>query len=216
MAATSAPAFAAMPRINLLPKSELARRERESLTRGWVWGVIAAILVAVLLIAGAYWLKFSADQRLAAEQARTNELLVELAALSATSEALATESELTAFRQEAMATDLAWRPVIATVVGVLPEGVQLTGFELTVGGVPDGSDPATAAGLTGTLRLDSPTPVQIVEVVRSLRGVEGVLMADGQAVTSSTAEAERYAYLLTVTFDQTAYSGAYAPDSESE
>ncbi|MHC3000389.1 hypothetical protein [Microbacterium sp. HJ5] len=210
------PAFASMPRVNLLPKSEIARREREVLTRKWAWGVLAAMLIALLLIGGAFFLKLTADQRLAAEQARTNDLLVELAALSGTSEALATEAELTAFRTEAMATDVGWQPVVDSVENVLPTGVSLTGFELTVGSMPGDGDPATAAGLTGLIRLDSPTPVDIVDVVRSLRAVEGVLEADGQAVTSSTSEAARYAYLLTVTFDQTVYTGEYAPVAEEE
>ena len=61
-----------------------------------------------------------ADHRLAAEQARTNELLTEIASLSEVSQALATEAELTDFRTQAMATDLAWSPVLAKVTGVLP------------------------------------------------------------------------------------------------
>lgn len=208
------PAYSAMPRANLLPKSEVARRERESLTRKWAWGVLAAILIAGILIAGAFYLKWSADQRLATEQARTNELLVELASLSETSDALATQAELTGFRAEAMATDLAWEPVVTSVENELPDGVSLTGFDLTVGAMPDSTDPALAPGLSGNIRLDSPTPIDIVQVVRSLRTVETVLYADGQAVTSSTEDGARYAYLLTVTFNQLVYSGEYAPDGE--
>ena len=53
-------------------------------------------------------------------------------------------------------------------------------------------------------------PLDIVSIIRSLRGVEGVLYADGQSVTESTLIDGRYAYVLTVTFDQTVYSNAYA------
>ena len=62
-------------RVNLMPRSEVARRERDKLTRAWVWGVLGAILIALLIVVAAFWLKWSADQRLAAEQAQTNELL---------------------------------------------------------------------------------------------------------------------------------------------
>ncbi len=58
MAASLAPAFAGLPRVNLMPRSEVARRERDKLVRRWVWVVFGAILVALLIIAGAFWLKF--------------------------------------------------------------------------------------------------------------------------------------------------------------
>jgi hypothetical protein len=208
----SAPAVAApgVARINLMPRSELDRRARERLTRRWIWGVLGAIVVALLICAAALWLKWSADQRLAAEQARTNELLIEISALAPVSQALATEADLIDYRSLAMAPDLAWTPAVGKVASVLPGETNLTGFDLEVGGVPVGDDPAAETGLTGTFSVDSPTPLDIVSIIRSLRGVEGVLYADGQSVTESTLIDGRYAYVLTVTFDQTVYSNAFA------
>ena len=126
------------------------------------------------------------------------------------SQALATEADLTDYRSLAMAADLAWTPVVQKVVSVLPGDTSLTGFDLEIGGVPVGDDPASETGLTGTFSIDSPTPLDIVSIIRSLRVVEGVLYADGQSVTESTVIDGRYAYVLTVTFDQTVYSGAFA------
>ena len=37
-----------------MPRSEVARRERDKLVRVWVWGVLGAILVALLIIAAAF------------------------------------------------------------------------------------------------------------------------------------------------------------------
>ena len=88
------------------------------------------MLVAVLVVVGAFALKFVADQALVAEQAKTNALLTELSSLSEVSGALATEGEFTAFRADAMGADFAWAPVIATVAGALPADVRLTGFDL--------------------------------------------------------------------------------------
>ena len=99
--------YAGIPRINLMPRSEVARRERDTLVRLWVWIGLGSIVVALLIIAGAFAVKFFADQRLAVEQARTNGLLTEIAALSEVSRALATEAELTEFRASALASDLA-------------------------------------------------------------------------------------------------------------
>lgn len=211
MTAIPAP-FSGVPRVNLMPRIEVARRERDKLVRLWAWLVVGAIVIALLVIAGAFAVKFFADQRLAAEQARTNTLLTEIAALAEVSQALATEAELTGFRSEAMATDLAWTPAVAKVTGILPADTALTGFDFAVGGVPQGQDPTAEAGLVGTFSVDSPTPLDIVAIIRSLRGVEGVLYADGQSVTSSQQSVGRYSYLLNVVLDQTAYSGEYAAE----
>lgn len=216
MARVPIPAYAGLPRLNLMPRVEVARREREALTRRWVWGVLGAIVLALLIIAGAFAVQFLAAQRLATEQARTNDLLFELSALGEVSKSLATEQELTAFRAEALANDFAWQPVIASVASVLPADVILTGFNLVAGGAPQTEDPATEQGLVGTFTFDSPNPIDIVSAVRSLRGVAGVFYADGQAVTSSTVIEGHYAYELTVTFDQTIYSNAFAPDEGTE
>lgn len=208
--------FAGAPRVNLMPRSEIARRERDKLVNLWVWIVLGAIVVALLIIAGAFALKFVADQRLVAEQTKTNALLGEIAALSDVSQALSTQSELTEFRAEAMAADLAWSPVIAEVTGILPADATLTGFDLAVGGAPQGDDPAAEQGLVGTISIDSATPLDIVAIIRSLRDVEGVLFADGQSVTSSQISEGRYAYQLTVQFDQTVYSNEYAATEGGE
>ena len=208
--------FSGAPRVNLMPRTEVARRERDQLVRLWVWIVLGAIVVAVLIIAGAFAFKFFADQRLVAEQARTTALLTEIASLSEVSQALATESELTDFRTDAMATDLAWTPVIGKITGILPSDTTLTGVDLAVGGVPVGDDPALEQGLVGTVTFDSPTPIDIVPLIRSLRGVEGVLYADGQSVTSSQVSSGMYSYLLTVEFDQTVYSNEYAAEEGGE
>ncbi|MGU3643975.1 hypothetical protein ACLBXX_03350 [Microbacterium sp. C23T] len=204
--------FSGAPRVDLMPRSEVARRERDQLVRLWVWLVLGAIVVAVLIIGGAFAFKYFADQRLVAEQARTSALLTEIASLSDVSQALSTESELTAYRTDAMATDLAWTPVIDKIAGVLPADTAITGVDLTVGGAPQGDDPALEQGLVGTVTFDSPTPIDIVPLIRSLRGVEGVLYADGQSVTTSPATGGRYTYLLTVQFDQSVYSNQYAPE----
>lgn len=215
MTAIPAP-FSGIPRVNLMPRIEVARRERDKLVRLWAWLVVGAIVIALLVIAGAFAVKFLADQRLAAEQARTNTLLTEIAALAEVSQALATEAELTGFRAEAMATDLAWTPAVAKVTGILPADTTLTGFDFAVGGVPQGDDPTAEPGLVGTFSVDSPTPLDIVEIIRSLRGVEGVLYADGQSVTSSQQSVGRYSYLLNVVLDQTAYSDEYAAEEGGE
>ncbi len=94
---------------------------------------------------------------------------------------------------------------------MLPVRPRLTGFDFASRRCAAiGDDPTAEQGLVGTFSFDSPTPLDIVGLIRSLRGVEGVLFADGQSVTSSRSTRGRYAYLLNGDFDQTVYSGAYA------
>lgn len=203
------PVIGGVPRINLMPRPEIERRERDALIRRWMWGVLAAVLVSLLIIGGAFALKWLADQRLAAEQAESNVLLSELAGLSDVSRALAIERELTAFRGEAMGADFDWAPVVATIAGALPADADLTGFQFLSGGVPQGDDPLGEVGLTGTVTVGSPNPIDIVATVRTLRQIPSVMMADGQSVATTGVTDGSYAYVLTVTFNQSIYSGDF-------
>ena len=209
-------AFAGVPRVNLMPPLEIERRKRASLVRGWAWAVIAAMLVAALVIAGAFALKFTADQALAAEQANTNVLLAELGSLSEVSGALATEAELTAFRGDAMGADFAWAPVVATITGALPADVALTGFDLTTGGTPQTADAATEVGLIGTMTLESPNPIDLPATIRQLRALEAVASVDGLALSTGQQSVGTYTYQLELAFDQSIYSGRFAATEGAE
>lgn len=208
---STAPAFplAGVPRVNLMPPLEIERRRRGSLVRVWAWIVLAAMLVAALVIAGAFALKFAADQALVAEQAETNVLLSELSSLSPVSSALATERELTEFRADAMGADFAWAPVVAAVASALPADVRLTGFDLTAGGIPQADDPTTEVGLTGTMTLESPNPIDLPATIRQLRGVAAVDSVDGRSLLTGSQNVGTYSYQLDIVFDQSIYSGEY-------
>lgn len=203
-------AFAGVPRVNLMPPVEIERRRRASLARGWVWGVLAAIVAAVLIIFGAFALKLLADQRLAAEQAQTNLLITELAGLSEVSRALSTEQELTTFRSQAMGSDFAWAPVVATITAALPSNVRLVGFDVVTGGVPQSTDPATEIGLVGTLSLESPTPIDLPATVRGIRSLAGVAFVDGRSLTTGQQSVGTYRYELDLAMDQSIYSQRFA------
>jgi len=199
-------------RVNLMPQGEIERRGRTQLLLRWASGLVGALLVIALLIAGAAALRLVAGQRLMAEQERTNALLAEMAELSEVSGALATQRALETFRASAMAADLDWVALHRTLTAGLPEGVVLEGFDLTTGGVPEGDDPALEVGLTGELTLSSPRPVEIVSVIRDYRQLPGAIDADGRELASeggavaAEGEAPRYRYLLTITLDQSIYT----------
>lgn len=201
-----------VPRVNLIPRSELDRRERATTARRWVWGVIGAFLASLALIAGAMVMNWLADQQLAAEQARTNALLTELASLSEVSNALATEQELLTFRAESSGFDFEWAPIVADLNSTLPDGVELVGFDLIAGGVPQGEDPTAELGLVGSLTLSSPNAIDIAETVRSMRALESVSDADGRLVSTSQQSVGAYTYELVIAFNQTIYSERFAAE----
>jgi hypothetical protein len=206
---TLTPAISGVPRVNLMPRSETLRRERDAVMRGWMWGVLGAIVVALLIIAAAFGLRWAAEQRLAAEQATSTQLLGELSALTEVSQALAAEQELTDFRARAMAADFAWQPVVRSLASALPADAVLTGFDFVSGGAPQGDDVTLEEGLTGTVAVESPRPIDIVATIRALRALPGVSYADGQSVTASSVTEGDYGYLLNVTLDQSIYSGDF-------
>lgn len=212
MTAVSPPAYAlpVVARVNLMPRTETERRQKSVLLRRWVGGVLAALLVVAAVSAGAYWLQLGAAQRLAAENARTESLLSQLASLSDVRATLDLQSELTEFRAAAMATDQSWTRLLSTVESVLPAGVTVDGFLVAPAGAPTGEDPAAELGTVGSIFVVSDSPQEIVPLVRAVRPLPGVLVAEAWAV--SWAE-NRYTYEIRFAFDQSVYTGAYAEEA---
>lgn len=209
-----------IPRVNLLPPSEVARREREVLAGRWIWAVVGAVVLSALLVAGAWaWNQF-AQQQLAAEQNRSTTLLQQIGSLSEVSGALSTERELNGFLAEAMGSDLVWQDVRAKVESVLPGGVALVGFDLIPGAPATApvaeEDAAASAGLSGTITLDSPNTLDIATIAERLRGVGAIVLSDANALAESTVVKGRFTYTIDVTFDQSIYTGRYAVPAEGE
>lgn len=205
------PQWGAAPRVNLMPRGETERRERSALAKRWLGALLAALVVVGVASAGAFWLQFSAGLRLAAENARTGTLLSQLAGLSDVRRALDLETELQAFRADAMANDLSWTGLLATVQSALPAGVAVSGFSLVPGDIPQGDDPSVEVGVAGTVTVTSATPAEIVPIIRALRLLPGVLEADGWQVME---EQDAYFYELRMVVDQSVYTGAYAGEAE--
>ncbi|GAA1702106.1 hypothetical protein GCM10009808_20070 [Microbacterium sediminicola] len=203
---------AALPRVDLLPPSEKRRREVRARIRAWVSVGIGALAVAVLAVGGAFAANAAASLRLASEQARTQQLAVDVAALSDVRAALALRTELQSMRQDAMAGDFDWDPVIASLATVLPAGVEMDGYVLAAGPAPTSGEAQDTVGLTGTVTLISAAPLDFTELTRAFRALDALTTAEPQTLASGD---EGYTYTMTVTFDQTIYNGSYAPSTEA-
>ncbi|MEV7632545.1 hypothetical protein AB0N64_09065 [Microbacterium sp. NPDC089318] len=211
---------AAAPRVNLLPPSEVGRREREALTGRWIWVGLAALLLSALLVAGAWlWNQF-AQQQLAAEQSRTNVLIAQIGGLSEVSGALSTDRELRGYLADAMGSDLAWKDIQVKVESQLPRDVRLVGFDL-LPGPPAASklteeDASAGVGLRGTVTLDSPNTLEIATVATRLRDIGSIVSSDASALAESTTEPGRFVYTIDVIFDQSIYTARFAANAEEE
>lgn len=212
MALAAAPALTigGPPRVNLLPRAVTASRQRASLLRTWLLGLLAALGVVLVATGGAYALQLTAQQSLDQANADTVRLLGEVAALQPVNEKLKLESELGDYRTQAMGTDLTWATLVSSVESALPADTVLAGFTLVPGGNPVGDDPALEIGAAGELTITSTTPTQIVDIVRALRTVPGILSVDGWESTTDTLG---YSYLLRIVFDQSSYTGAFAEEA---
>jgi hypothetical protein len=203
--------------VNLLPRSELEQRERAALARRWLVVVVVAVLAIAAVSAGAYALNLAASQRLAGENSRTSDLLSQLGDLSDVSKIRATQNNLEAYRAEAMGTDVAWAPVYAKLSKLVPDSAQITGWDLTTGALPAAGEPSEQTGVEGTLTATSATAIDIVALVRAMRTVDGVIDADGTELSRDTGESDAagaYTYTVTVTLDQSAYSGDFVEKRE--
>ncbi|GAA1933092.1 hypothetical protein GCM10009775_26370 [Microbacterium aoyamense] len=211
MARQAAPlALAGVPRVDLMPRIERESRARVVLTRRWAVLIGAAAVVTVLVIAGAFGLRVAAEAQLAAEQARTTALLTEIAEYSAVSTAISDAQTLDALRAGARVNDFAWGPLVATITGVLPEGVTLASVVLTPGAPPVGDDPTVEVGARGDLTFTTKNLADQAATVAALLGAEGVLSADAGSLTLSGDT--DYTFTATIAFDQSIYTGDPAQD----
>lgn len=207
----SALAIGGAPHVNLMPSSETERRRTSALVRRWLTVLVAAVALVAAAAGGALWLQLNAMQGLAAENARTQRLLSQLAELTDVQAQLDLQAELTTFRSDAMATELRWSGLVGAVGSVLPADVTITGFSLAPAGMPQGDDPAAEVGATGSVTLASAGPQQVVPLVRAVRDLPGVIEADGWAVDATDTG---FTYELRIAFDQTAYTGAHDVEGE--
>jgi hypothetical protein len=203
-----------LPRVDLLPPSEMRRRGVRTRIRLWGWIASAALVVAVAAVGGALAFHMSATLALSAEQARTQQILTGIASLSEVSSALALRTELTRLEEETMAGDLSWEPVVDLVRSRLPEGVIIRAYALDAGPVPIADVPASdATGVTGTVTVSSERQIPVRDITRTLRDVDAVRVAEVEALLGQDGGAS-WEYRMRLVVDQSFYTGAFADETE--
>ena len=197
-----------VPRINLLPPSELERRATVSLVRRWAVGVLATGVLVTGGIVAVNGLRAAAQLELVLEQARTVDLNAELGGYSHVSRALAEQTELTAYRSAAVGNDLEWRAFTKTLLSAIPKGSELRDFTLVAGPNPaEGVAQVSSIGLIGRLTLATEDARDVARMVESLRALDIELSADAGSL--STAGEDGYTYTVEFVVNQTVYSGRF-------
>lgn len=209
-------AFGGAASVNLLPVVETERRARLRLTRSWAAGAIGAVLVVLLLIGAAFGFSWLVGQSLAAQQARTNELLVERAAFAEVSQAITSVQNLEAFRAEALQRDFAWTPLFDDVAARLPEGVTIVEASLVprADTVLAAGVSAASVGASGTISFTAATPEAQAATVEALRDLPGLISVDAGSLFAQGESGVEF--VVALVYDTTIFSGAYALEGEEE
>jgi hypothetical protein len=203
-----------LPRVDLLPPSEMRRREVRTRIRLWAWVAFVALAISIAAVGGAVAFHMSAALSLSAEQARTQQILTGIAGLSEVSAARSVRTELSRTQEEAMAGDLDWTPVLAVVGARLPADVVVQDYVLEAGPIPlEGVAAADATGATGTVTVASPNPISHVELTRALRDVATVRTIEVEELAREDDDPV-YEYRMRLVVDQTFYTGAFTADAE--
>lgn len=202
-----------VPSVNLLPASVQAKRAQTRILRQWGVRLVAAVALVAVCSAGLFAWQTVTEMRVLAVQAEGNQLLTRISAEHEIGALMQQESDLAAFHDEAMATDVEWTLALASLKQHLPADAKLLGFDLKSGAQPEGA-PDEQIGLTGTVTVGDnfATPVPLL---RALEQVPGLTRIEGFTGESPDGpDRNFYLHNLSVTFDQTIYTSYEKPEGE--
>lgn len=194
-----------LPHVDLLPPSEIQRREISARARSWVVIGLGAVALVLALIVGTFVMNTIANVRLADEKARTLTIADQTEALGPVSKIVNTQTELEVLRTQSMAGDIAWMPVLAGIQSQLPAGVSVAGYSLSGGPVP--TPGVVGVGVIGSVTLKSTVPLTVVEATHALRSAPHVTAVETEEYASKDGIVT---YRFHVEIDQTVYTGAFA------
>lgn len=195
------------PYVDLMPPSEIESRARIALVWRWVWAVLFTMLAAGGIVAAAMYYNENARIDMEKTQNQGFDLLAQIGDLSHVNEVQSDSRNLTNFRQMAMSNHQSFAATIAEIERHLPENSQIVGIRLITGGTLT-EQPEKEIGLGILLTVHSATPMDIVELTRSLRTLSWVTLSEGTELLTTTEELsdDFYRYSLQIALNQTIYS----------
>jgi hypothetical protein len=209
--------YGASPRVSLLPP-ELGQRNKALATqRGLRFLMFAIVLLTVAAIGGAWYLAFSSQLALTAEQQRTNDLLAEQQQYADVQYAVNMVDVGEAALRVGGSTEIDWQDYLNLVQASLPEGVTLNAFTVDASTVtsqyPQTSIPLQGARIA-TLRFTatSETLPEIPDWLNRLRALPGFVDANPGSV--ALGDGSSYTASITMHIDAQAYSNRLTAKDE--
>lgn len=205
------------PRALLLPQSVREERRGRRTVRKLATAAVALTVLAGLATAGASAYAGSRQSALAAEQARSTDLVAQQLEF-ADARRMSNQIELlTAARMAATVTEIDWKAYLDEVSATLPAGVTLT----TVAVEQSGDDAEAEAD--APLKVDSVATISIAASSLNIPDVEawlddlaGITGFAGIAPPATVTGSENGGYLVTLELlvNDEAYLGRYQPEEE--
>jgi hypothetical protein len=199
------------PRVQLLPplvkQREKARRTRRLLA----FGIVVSIAVALGGVAFGYARASQAEASLAAERARTEQILAEQSRYAAAAQMAALIEASEAAQQAVTSNEIDWLALLTEVGQYVPAGALIEKVSVRapapweVALVPEGELRAPRVGILD-LTVGSADYALAAAFVRAIWEMDGV--AD-VVITGSTVDAGRYLTTVSVTLDEKVRSGRF-------
>lgn len=209
-----------LPQVNLLPPEVRAARGLKVVKRWLGMTVVVALVLAAGLVGWAALQEKNASTQLADAQAETARLMAEQAKYAEVPVVLGQLDAIKKARQIGMSTEVLWSPYLAAIAATAPEGVSIdliqvaTTTPMMEPSVPADPLEAPSAG-TVTFTADSLTLPDTKAWLDGLETVPGFADAwFSDALITQVNDVTFYTVSATVQFDDTAYSGRFAPTAE--
>lgn len=196
--------LASGPRVDLLPPIVEVRRRQNSTLRLLVLGLLGVVLIAVVASFAVALLAGAAEDGLAQERSRSDQLLTEQQQYS---ELMTVKSQLIDYgtaQVAALYPEADWARIMRELDAALPAGGAIVSESVTVKGI-DAKDVSASAPVPGAVTIDTPGVIQIsftatapvfespTPLLNSLKNLTGYLSANVSAV----AETGEDGYLIT-------------------
>lgn len=204
------------PRADLLPPSVREAIKRRPLVRRLVALVLLVALVTAGGVAGATYLALNAQQALADEQRRSEDLLaqqLQFADARAINNAL---DNAVIAREAATSAEVDWEALLDEIRASLPPGLVLVSVDGATRVAPAEDEPLRQDSI-GSFRINANSPT-VPDVESWLIDLEGVTGYAGIAppITVSGSEGASYSVTIEVLLDTSAYLGRFSTASETD
>lgn len=221
-------AFGASPSVDLLPRRQRAELLHERTLPKLLLAIIVSGVAAALIWAAGMVPVHFADERLAAQEAGSQELLEKIAALGDVQTTTNDLERLAGQLQELGAGEVLFMELRDAVLSRLPEGSRMSSFsaELTAAeAAADSSFGGLCGGGVATLTFDVVTSGEtsrlgiVSDLLDALAGVDGYLCAGFTESSTTVADGDGGTATTTTTMqlvvDETALAGRFAEGKAS-